>query len=419
MINHESTCGWVESSQYQGKTSSGMVCEWRRPTIHPATVIIYSMLVTAVATPIYLVIAYLIDSVLLAPTAEEVMQQLHYVLPIRKSAIRVANHQQEAQSTMQCSGQQANMPPRPKLFRTFSKVDECVLKRQQTMRHSMQQSAFFDSFNAETLKHDNHFDSLHNLKTELGIHSSWLLGRKHQDFLSHWPIYSDIAMAAVQEELETVVKVSQEWKETLKRAPPASTGIRLLQLFVQDLIGRKSRQARVFVNHLEEQQLEEKMVMSLGAKALAFAAIILMNLYFIFSCMLYGRNNGWYRCSLFLTVFHFISSIQFQCVPSYSIGIKWQHAWLFGSLFSTAVDCCISQGLQYAANDRHTVLSLSAKRQPMQLCSSLALRSFSLNMCFIHSFVRSFIHSFIHSVIHPFIHFVSIRQFSSWWWCTI
>ena len=158
----------------------------------------------------------------------------------------------------------------------------------------MQQSTFFDSFNAETLKQDNHFDSLDNLKTELGVHSSWLLGRKHQDFLSHWPIYSDIAMAAVEEELKTVVKVSLEWKETLKCAPSASAGIRLLQLFVQDLIGRKSRQALVFVNHLEEQQLEEKMVMSLGAKALAFAAIIIMNLYFIFSCMLYGRNNGWY-----------------------------------------------------------------------------------------------------------------------------
>ena len=57
-------------------------------------------------------------------------------------------------------------------------------------------------------------------------------------------------------------------------------------------MGRQSRQARVFVNHLEEQQLEDKLVMSLGVKALAFSMIVLLNLFFIFTCMLYGRSNG-------------------------------------------------------------------------------------------------------------------------------
>jgi len=55
------------------------------------------------------------------------------------------------------------------------------------------------------------------------------------------------------------------------------------------------------VNHLEEQQLEEKMVMSLGAKALAFAVILLLNGYLIFQallilCLVDGLSSLLYAC---------------------------------------------------------------------------------------------------------------------------
>ena len=271
-----------------------MVCVWQRPIIHPVTLVVISTLVTVMATPVYLVIGYLIDSILLAPTSEEVMEQLHHVHTRRKSAVHLANRQQEEalSATPNQNEEAVGNPPRPKLFRTFSKIDEVVLERQKTMQQSMRQSAFLDNLNAEVSKHEKRFDSFTNLKTDLGTHSSWLVGRKHKEFLAQWPIDNEQAMTALEEELNEVQKASEDWKKTLKQAPPAAQGIRLLQLFVQDLIGRKSRQSQVFGNHLEEQQLEEKMVMSLGAKALAMATIVLMNLYFVFSCMLYGRTNG-------------------------------------------------------------------------------------------------------------------------------
>ena len=194
---------------------------------------------------------------------------------------------------------------------------------------------------------ETHFDSFDHLMTDLTLHSNWLVGRKRKDFRAKWPIDNKQAMAALNEEFKEVTKASEQWEKNLKQTPPATQGIRLLQLFVQDLIGRKSRQARVFVNHLEKQQLEEKMVMSLGAKALAMTAIILVNLYFIFSCMLYGRTNGNSFFSVFLPPCRLRRlSISLHFVFFVASGIRWQRAWLSAALFSTAVDCFISQGIE-------------------------------------------------------------------------
>ena len=197
------------------------------------------------------------------------------------------------------------------MFKTFSKVDEGVLKRQQNMRQSMNRSNLFKDIDADGALQEAYFDSFDNLMTDLSSHLNWLVGRERKDFKAKWPVDNKQAMAALNEEFQQVTKASEEWKKALKQTPPATQGIRLLQLFVQDLIGRKSRQAKVFVNHLEEQQLEEKMVMSLGAKALAFAVILLLNGYFIFSCMLYGREKGIY-CLIYYLLYpsmaHFMSS---------------------------------------------------------------------------------------------------------------
>ena len=312
-----------------------MVCVWKKSTFQPLTLIILIVLVNTVATPIYIVITYLIDGVLLAPTAEDVVEQVEYVRYRRKSAVQVANRRQrealslslpasvaplqlgeqqqqqqqgEEQQQEQCEQKQQHDHQqqheqnqeggpserflKPVVFKTFSKVDERVLKRQQNMRETMNRSKLFQSIDADRAVQETHFDSFDNLITDLSYHSNFLVGRKRKDFKAKWPIDNKQAMAALDDEFKEVGKATMKWKQTLKQTPPATRGIRLLQLFVQDLIGRKSRQARVFVNHLEKQQLEEKMVMNLGAKALAFTVILLLNGYFIFSCMLYGREKG-------------------------------------------------------------------------------------------------------------------------------
>ena len=201
---------------------------------------------------------------------------------------------------------------RPVMFKTFSKVDEGVLKRQQKMRQTINRANLFKDIDADGALQETHFDSFDNLMTDLSSHSKWLVGRERKEFKAKWPVDNKQAMAALNEEFQQVTKASEEWKTTLKQTPTATQGIRLLQLFVQDLIGRKSRQAKVFVNHLVKQQLEEKTVMSLGAKALAFALMLLLNGYFIFSCMLYGREKGIYCLIYYLlhpSMAHFTAGV--------------------------------------------------------------------------------------------------------------
>ena len=75
----------------------------------------------------------------------------------------------------------------------------------------------------------------------------------------------------------------------MKSLSKGSRGEMLLQLFVLDLIGRKSRQGKIFSNQIEG---KSTFVVTWGAKSLLVAGIILMNLYFVLTCMLYGRAHG-------------------------------------------------------------------------------------------------------------------------------
>lgn len=268
--------------------------------MQPITMLIIIMAVNIFALPIYVVVAYLINSVLMAPTVEDVKEQLDYARARRNSVTQLAitlnqkgvtTTQQQDQQQHQRQQQQLEKHPRSMLFTSFSTVDEDVLKTQRAMRGIICQATLLDN-NTAALSRENHFDSFENLVSDIGNKSCWLVGRNKKEFTDNWPIYSALPKAAMQKELEEVMKVSDEWKEKLRRLPPAAAGIRLLQLFAQDLIGRQSRQAQLLANHLEAQQLEDKLVMSLGAKALALSTIVILNIAFIYTCMLYGRING-------------------------------------------------------------------------------------------------------------------------------
>ena len=67
-------------------------------------------------------------------------------------------------------------------------------------------------------------------------------------------------------------------------------GVKILQLFVLDLIGRSSRRAKIF--ELQSTAFKKKTVVTVGVKCVAISLLVLLNIYFIFSCMLYGRDKG-------------------------------------------------------------------------------------------------------------------------------
>ena len=72
------------------------------------------------------------------------------------------------------------------------------------------------------------------------------------------------------------------------------SGVHLLDLFVVDLIGRGSAKAKVFMN--QSDSFRESRVVTLGLKGLLSSTVISINIFFIFSCMLYAKDKG--KCCL-------------------------------------------------------------------------------------------------------------------------
>ena len=68
------------------------------------------------------------------------------------------------------------------------------------------------------------------------------------------------------------------------------SGVHLLDLFVVDLIGRGSRKAKVFMNQSNSFRVHR--VVTMGLKGLVLSIVVITNLYFIFSCMLYAKDKG-------------------------------------------------------------------------------------------------------------------------------
>ena len=80
-------------------------------------------------------------------------------------------------------------------------------------------------------------------------------------------------------------------------------GIHLMKLFLCDLLGRDTVEAKIFQQAVEK-ELPTTRVVPLWAKVLAIVVIIGLNFYFIFAAILYGKdkNDAWQRMWL-LTFF--------------------------------------------------------------------------------------------------------------------
>lgn len=127
-------------------------------------------------------------------------------------------------------------------------------------------------------------------------------GRDRQRFQSQWGVDPDAPQQQQRDakmlrrldylcvELDSVKKAAIQKIQDLKPLPPAHVGIRILELFALDLIGRDSHRASVFHNQFNA--FETEMVVSWGSKCLAATVLILLNMYFIFACMLYGQKQG-------------------------------------------------------------------------------------------------------------------------------
>jgi hypothetical protein len=80
-------------------------------------------------------------------------------------------------------------------------------------------------------------------------------------------------------------------------------------------MGRDSNEAIIFSNQVEKNIFGKELIVTSLIKMIAFISIISLNLFFIFTCLLYGLDKG----------------------------IEWQKGWLIASLFNLLLDAFIKQ----------------------------------------------------------------------------
>lgn len=182
--------------------------------------------------------------------------------------------------------------------RAVSEATKAIREERETAAAGKAGSAQGEGLPETTLLEMDRFDSVDSLVQAVQAQARMLSGRAREEFLGEWSADAAVAadVASLRSELESaleeVKKCSAEWIASLKEAPQSVVGVRMLQLFVQDLMGRSTREANIFLNQLTVNQIEERPVAAWGIKCLAFSFLVCLNCYFIFACMLYGKNKG-------------------------------------------------------------------------------------------------------------------------------
>jgi hypothetical protein len=120
------------------------------------------------------------------------------------------------------------------------------------------------------------------------------------------------AQAAASAELLKVSQEAHTWVKKLKRQTNEQIGVQILELFVRDCLGQHSRQSTIFSQKIRP--FEERFALTWSIKGLTFLALCILNIYFVFACMLYGKDKG----------------------------LAWQRGWLFTCIVNICVDVFIN-----------------------------------------------------------------------------
>jgi len=121
----------------------------------------------------------------------------------------------------------------------------------------------------------------------------------------------------LREELSRVRALTTEKVEKLSIASDDHAGLEMLHLFVQDLLGRDTPAAIIFVAKSEE-DFSERTIYSIWTKRAAGMALVAMNAFFVYYSILKG----------------------------YQKGMAWQRTFLFACIVQLIVEICINETLE-------------------------------------------------------------------------
>jgi hypothetical protein len=358
----QSKCEWTASS-----ASSGY-CQWVQPKLNVVTMIAISIIVAGISVPVMLLIQIYVDMFLRAPvepsngsssenTAEsEAKKRINRMIrPISARGFLKSTSSKNLQDDATNNKAETRLSKRQQP----SIVVNPAIRRQSVLANSSAVEAVATWKKRATARISsagapgavNSVDAYWDVDT-LGAGLRWQLAHrvrntrererlKHQwpqallseenpadNRISHRDEENDtstavartpldgVSMRLMSAELKTVQKEVKTWQEHLNDKDTEYISIKLLELFVLDLLGRDSYRARLISHQFNNVRVMRGFrIPHWGYKALAMAVLLILDAYFIFTCILYGKEKGY----------------------------QWQFGWLIACAVNLVVDIFVQQ----------------------------------------------------------------------------
>jgi hypothetical protein len=332
----ENMCTWVVDSG---------VCVWMKPSYNPNILVFISVLVVGISAPIYFVLSYLFNKVLLAPTLDDLNQDMANNHRRRQSAVSLVNSAAQNGSKRRRAVHNKRRGPsgglvaaeeEVGLFHSTSIMSESVsVGRRQA--HIATQTLGLKEVQAFSRKDSVSIEkeiTLLDLSKAVCRQLSEVGGRDKAAFRKLWPAdlfepsfdkrsaaltvcspesVVDNPLQQMDAELRLVQTEADEWIGKLKKMSTAHVGVHIMTLFMKDLLGRDSAKAKIFMHQMNT--ISQERVITWGLKCMGFSFVIIFNLYFVYTCMLYGHSKG----------------------------MEWQQGWLIASAVNLVLDIFIKQ----------------------------------------------------------------------------
>jgi hypothetical protein len=302
-LNRERTvCAWSESQSS---------CAWQKPVFEPSATIVVSLLVVLVGAPVYLLLSILFSRILKAPSPKEAAEAVVVLKERRRNAIAVTMTKKATGAASSAEALSKSPVVRP--FSISVRMND-GLRKSFTLAHDSVARSLSAAANKSDASRDSNNNNNENFMSAL-LHMS-----DSSDLILH---LEKLASSSSSPAAASFGELMLEAKEAERAAAliagkirgksPAHRGVEILQLFLCDAIGRHSSEARVFRNI--SNPFDTDFVTTNGFKGIAMAVIVLLDLYFVFSCMLYGANKG----------------------------MEWQYGWAIGCGVNFVLDVFVKQ----------------------------------------------------------------------------
>jgi ribosomal protein L14 len=315
--SRRSLCEWQTSKVM---TSAGSVftyqCSWQEPKFDVTTLIVITTIVIAFSGPINAFVSAVINRVIMSPSED--------MASAKRSLLQHRAHVDSAVLNDTCLSR-ANSPrshailpssltdvlytQEGHLLDKLTDVDDTLIhfcmdeqrlrKRFETLvpsgRSSTPEASRSDA-DVSAEQGPRVFDDVSNLISELQEKCCSLDDCEKTAVIAHWPqlfgATADAEYASIQlaDEVYRVRREASEVTKELATMPQAIIGVKVLELLVLDLMGRDSRQAKIFIN--QRPAVTEKLITKAWLKVLAILFLLGLNICFVLLSMLYGSLKG-------------------------------------------------------------------------------------------------------------------------------